>query len=126
MLSGRVMNWLARALMPLLLLSLAALLNPLSEDAGTAGCIYAHAARHLAKLGPIGTRVEDDVHLLANQVQWSLGTAHDHFWYVACLLVAFAMAYLLLAQESATVRVSVFGGTMLAAFASAFVFVSIC
>ena len=122
----RVRDWIARALTPLALLALAALLNPLSEDSGTLRCMYAHATRGLERLGPIDTRFEDDMHQLVNRIGWSLQMTHDHFRYVACFLVALAIAYLVVAREVLAVRVLIFVGAILGGFASAFVFMSLC
>jgi len=126
MLLDRVRNWFARASLPLVLLSLVVLLNPLSEDAGSTRCWHSDAARLLQELGPIETRFEGDAHMLVARVQGATQMTHAHFSYVLCLLIAFALAYLLLAPERLALRVSVFMGAMLAGFASAFVFVSIC
>jgi len=124
--SDRVRLCFARASLPLVLLSLVVLLNPLSEDAGSARCWHSDATRLLQELGPIDTRFEADAHMLAARVQASVQMAHAHFSYVVYLLIALALAYLLLARERLTLRVSVFTGAMLTGFASAFVFGSIC
>ena len=42
-----VRDWIARALLPLLLLLLAMLLNPLIEDDSTAGCLRVLTAHHM-------------------------------------------------------------------------------
>jgi hypothetical protein len=122
----RVRGWLARALLPLMLLALATLLHPLSEDSTAAGCMYAIAMRDLRHLGRIDTHFENDVHLMVDRAQWSAGMAHDHFWYVACLLVAFATAYLVLARERLALRVSVSASVIVGGFVATFVFGSLC
>ena len=122
----RVRDWIARGSLPLLLLSLAVLLNPLIEDDSSAGRLRVLTAHRMEELGPIESRVDAQVHMLANSVLESALAAHRHLHYHAILLFVFAVAYLCLARERLALRIPVFAGVLLVAFAAALDHAYIC
>ncbi len=117
---------IARALLPAFLLLLASFLLPFGNDTQFASCRSWKAMRWMDELDQLEQGPDGRVFMLVTWVSGHGKTLHQHFLLLAGLMLAFSLAYLLIARERILIRVSVFAGVLLTAFGSVFLFGSIC
>ena len=121
----RISDWLARALLPLLLLSLTLLQELLADQRQAGGCRRMVVLRSMRHVGEIDPEVDAILH---DVVSWGEATLQALFVqarYLSGLTFAFALAYLLFARERTGLRIGV-AATVLLTPVLAVAFGSIC
>jgi hypothetical protein len=111
----------ARALTPLLLISIALLLRPIGQYANSMGCQRATSAHWLERTQESSlSGIDGRLQTLGAWIGGSADAAAKHFQYVFFLTIGFALAYLLVAREPRALRVAVFTAVILAGFVAGF------
>jgi hypothetical protein len=108
----RTRDWLARALTPAFLLSLAALWASFSGDSSDWGCELYKMKHWRQYKAWIDIRAGEELDWMVSRAAGVFAAAWREQAYLFSFLSAFALAYLLLARERLSIRVVVVAGVL--------------